>query len=71
MRKINFQFQQPLKLRYGENPHQKGWVWQKKTSDPLAFFKLKQIQGKELSFNNKLSSSWEFGKKNFRRNKNS
>ncbi len=52
MKKINFQFQQPCKLRYGENPHQKAWVWQAKTSDSLALFKFKQIQGKELSFNN-------------------
>ncbi len=43
------------KLRYGENPHQKGWfyevpAWAK--GDSLAIQKFKQIQGKQLSFNN-------------------
>lgn len=52
MKKFDLFFFNPIKLRYGENPHQKGWVFQEKTKDPLSFFKFTQIQGKELSFNN-------------------
>ncbi len=36
------------KLRYGENPHQEA-TWY---SDPTSSFKMNQLQGKELSFNN-------------------
>ncbi|MCX6817173.1 MAG: hypothetical protein NTZ93_04885 [Candidatus Beckwithbacteria bacterium] len=43
-----------IKLRYGENPHQQGWIKKIVTSDPLAWFKFKKLQGKELSFNNYL-----------------
>ncbi len=39
-----------LPLRYGENPHQKAFYYQ----DPFSNFHLKQIQGKELSYNNLL-----------------
>lgn len=42
------------KLRYGENPHQKGWYEPDSTTDSLAIQNFKQIQGKELSFNNYL-----------------
>lgn len=41
-----------LKLRYGENPHQKGYFYQLETNDPLALANFKQIHGKKLSFNN-------------------
>jgi phosphoribosylaminoimidazolecarboxamide formyltransferase/IMP cyclohydrolase len=37
-----------LPLRYGENPHQKAFYY----SDPFSSFSMKQIQGKELSYNN-------------------
>lgn len=37
-----------LPLRYGENPHQKAFYY----SDPFSGFSMKQIQGKELSYNN-------------------
>lgn len=43
-----------IKLRYGENPHQQGWIKPIATRDPLAWFKFKQLQGKKLSFNNYL-----------------
>ncbi len=43
-----------IKLRYGENPHQKGWIKKIVTKDPLAWFRFKQLQGKQLSFNNYL-----------------
>ncbi|MCX7784707.1 MAG: bifunctional phosphoribosylaminoimidazolecarboxamide formyltransferase/IMP cyclohydrolase [candidate division WOR-3 bacterium] len=39
-----------LPLRYGENPHQKAFYYQ----DPFSNFQIKQIQGKELSYNNLL-----------------
>lgn len=39
-----------LPLRYGENPHQKAFYYQ----DPFSNFSMKQIQGKELSYNNLL-----------------
>lgn len=39
-----------LPLRYGENPHQKAFYYE----DPFVNFSMKQIQGKELSYNNLL-----------------
>lgn len=54
MEKFNLSFINRIKLRYGENPHQQGWFWREKAQDPLAIFNFKQIQGKELSFNNYL-----------------
>jgi phosphoribosylaminoimidazolecarboxamide formyltransferase/IMP cyclohydrolase len=54
VKKFSLSFFNQKQLRYGENPRQKGWVWQEKTKDSLAFFKFKQIQGKQLSFNNYL-----------------
>lgn len=53
-KKLELNYQLLNKLRYGENPHQKGWFWKKKTVDPLALFKFKKIQGKKLSFTNLL-----------------
>jgi phosphoribosylaminoimidazolecarboxamide formyltransferase/IMP cyclohydrolase len=41
-------------LRYGENPHQKGAVYQTVTTGGAALTKAEKIQGKELSFNNLL-----------------
>ncbi|MBI3573736.1 hypothetical protein HY090_01670 [Candidatus Kaiserbacteria bacterium] len=44
------------KLRYGENPHQKGWFYETEEGkdDPLAIQKFQFLQGKELSYNNYL-----------------
>ncbi|MEX0616567.1 MAG: bifunctional phosphoribosylaminoimidazolecarboxamide formyltransferase/IMP cyclohydrolase [Candidatus Woykebacteria bacterium] len=54
-RTIALSFNQGKKLRYGENPHQKAWVYAGESNkDPLAIQKFKQLQGKELSFNNYL-----------------
>lgn len=39
-----------LPLRYGENPHQKAFYY----TDPFSNFQMKQLQGKELSYNNLL-----------------
>lgn len=42
-----------IELRYGENPHQKGWFFQdQKSDDPLAIQNFEQLHGKQLSFNN-------------------
>ncbi len=41
-------------LRYGENPHQKGWVVKSPLGEGLAH--AKPIQGKELSYNNLLDA---------------
>ncbi len=46
---ISWNLVEKNKLRYGENPHQKGVLYNKIRSKSL---KLKQYQGKELSYNN-------------------
>lgn len=46
---------QGKKLRYGENPHQKGFVYKEPgTIDQLSFDNFNLLQGKEPSFNNLL-----------------
>ena len=44
-------FEKIQDLRYGENPHQKGAFYKEKGKS-LGLINLKQLQGKELSFNN-------------------
>jgi len=44
-------FEKIQDLRYGENPHQKGAFYKEK-GKPAGMVNLKQLQGKELSFNN-------------------
>lgn len=39
-----------IPLRYGENPHQKAFYY----ADPFSSFAMKQLQGKEISYNNLL-----------------
>lgn len=41
------------KLRYGENPHQKGWLFQSPMEN-LGIVRFPILQGKEMSFNNYL-----------------
>lgn len=43
-------------LRYGENPHQQGWVYWDNAPDPLSLSSFQKLQGKELSYNNLLDS---------------
>lgn len=43
-------------LRYGENPHQEGFFYEVESADPLALQRFRQLQGKELSFNNYLDA---------------
>lgn len=40
------------KLRYGENPHQKGYYYSSDINNPLSIGNCTQLNGKELSFNN-------------------
>lgn len=47
---LSITFSKKQDLRYGENPHQKAAFYQKKTEYGLP--QAKQLQGKELSFNN-------------------
>ena len=46
---ISFNLKKNISMRYGENPHQKAGLYV--TNEKCLFFS-KQIQGKELSFNN-------------------
>lgn len=57
---LNLNFQKIQDLRYGENPHQKA-AFYKETGKTEGLINLRQLQGKELSFNNilDLNSAWE------------
>jgi len=60
---INFVFEKIQDLRYGENPHQQAAFYKEKGKNN-GLINLKQIQGKELSFNNilDLNSAFELVK---------
>ncbi|MFA4984275.1 MAG: bifunctional phosphoribosylaminoimidazolecarboxamide formyltransferase/IMP cyclohydrolase [Candidatus Omnitrophota bacterium] len=60
---IGFAFEKVQDLRYGENPHQRGAFYREKGKD-RGLVNLKQLQGKELSFNNilDLNSAFELVK---------
>lgn len=45
-------FEKVKDLRYGENPHQRGAFYREEFSSEYSLASAKQIQGKELSFNN-------------------
>lgn len=45
-------FKHAQKMRYGENPHQQGAFYVESTPAPGSIAQARQIQGKELSFNN-------------------
>jgi len=55
---FNINFGNAKKLRYGENPHQRGWFYKTDDAenDPLALSKFEILQGKEISYNNYLDS---------------
>jgi len=57
---LNLYFEKIQDLRYGENPHQKA-AFYKERGKARGLINLKQLQGKELSFNNilDLNSAWE------------
>jgi phosphoribosylaminoimidazolecarboxamide formyltransferase/IMP cyclohydrolase len=49
---LNLQFQKQQQLRYGENPHQKAAFYREKTPPAGTISSARQLQGKELSYNN-------------------
>ncbi len=51
-RTFNVQFKQQQVMRYGENPHQKAAFYVDNQQTPGSIAAAKQIQGKELSYNN-------------------
>ena len=51
-RTINLQFNKVQEMRYGENPHQQAAFYIDPASTEACIATAKQIQGKELSFNN-------------------
>ena len=51
-RTFNIQVSKAQDLRYGENPHQKAAFYVENDLDPASIANAKQLQGKELSFNN-------------------
>jgi len=48
-------------LRYGENPHQQGWIYINKSERSTFLRKIEKLWGKELSYNNILDahSAWK------------
>ena len=58
---ININFRKSEDLRYGENPHQQAAFYEDLSALPGALANYKQIQGKELSYNNIADSdaAWE------------
>ena len=60
-RTLNFQFTKLQELRYGENPHQQAAFYSSGESGSVSVAKAKQIQGKELSFNNILDADAALG----------
>jgi len=51
-RTINLQFNKAQEMRYGENPHQHAAFYTEKELTDACIATAKQLQGKELSFNN-------------------
>jgi phosphoribosylaminoimidazolecarboxamide formyltransferase/IMP cyclohydrolase len=51
-RTINLQFNKAQEMRYGENPHQNAAFYTEKTPTEASIATAKQLQGKELSYNN-------------------
>jgi phosphoribosylaminoimidazolecarboxamide formyltransferase/IMP cyclohydrolase len=58
--RISMAFERVMELRYGENPHQAGALYAAEYSGPGALARGRQLQGKELSFNNllDLDAAW-------------
>ncbi len=51
-RTFNSQFVKVQEMRYGENPHQKAAFYKEKNNTEVSISTAKQLQGKELSYNN-------------------
>ncbi|MEW5921276.1 MAG: bifunctional phosphoribosylaminoimidazolecarboxamide formyltransferase/IMP cyclohydrolase [Bacillota bacterium] len=60
-REITLPFVKVMDLRYGENPHQKAAFFQEPLAPRGSLAEARQLQGKELSFNNinDLQAAWE------------
>jgi phosphoribosylaminoimidazolecarboxamide formyltransferase / IMP cyclohydrolase len=58
--RLSLAFERALELRYGENPHQEGAMYAAEDAGPGALARGRQLQGKELSYNNllDLDSAW-------------
>jgi phosphoribosylaminoimidazolecarboxamide formyltransferase / IMP cyclohydrolase len=54
-------YQKVQDLRYGENPHQSAALYRHADAGPASIVSARQLQGKELSFNNilDLNAAWE------------
>lgn len=61
---LNQPFEKVQELRYGENPHQSAALYKEMSPLPSEIVSAKQLQGKELSFNNfiDLNAAWELVK---------
>ncbi|NPV60175.1 MAG: bifunctional phosphoribosylaminoimidazolecarboxamide formyltransferase/IMP cyclohydrolase [Actinobacteria bacterium] len=61
---LNLVFKRQSMLRYGENPHQRGALYQEVGAPSTALVFAEQLHGKELSFNNVLDtdSAWSLVK---------
>lgn len=63
---LTLQFEKVQDLRYGENPHQKGVFYRERGVSMLTIPDSRQLQGKELSYNNIMDSDaawqmvWEY-----------
>jgi len=58
--RISLAFERVMELRYGENPHQAGALYAAEDAGPGSLSRGRQLQGKELSFNNllDLDAAW-------------
>ena len=58
--RLSLAFERIMELRYGENPHQAGALYAAEDAGPGSLARGRQLQGKELSFNNllDLDAAW-------------
>jgi phosphoribosylaminoimidazolecarboxamide formyltransferase/IMP cyclohydrolase len=58
--RLSLAFERVMELRYGENPHQAGALYAAEDAGPGSLARGRQLQGKELSFNNllDLDAAW-------------
>jgi len=58
--RVSLALERVMELRYGENPHQAGALYAAEYSGPGSLARGRQLQGKELSFNNllDLDAAW-------------
>ena len=58
---LSMQFEKVQEMRYGENPHQSAAFYREQAAGPGALANYRQLQGKELSYNNiaDADAAWE------------